>query len=451
MTEVPKIVHDRLRAISGPAAQPLLGPEAAKNLRLDVHPDADLLTAFAEQALAASERNGIIEHLAQCGECREVVCLALPAEVPQTRDIGGAGSGLPVPHRLNFASPGMRWGAMFAAVAAVAVVGSVLLVYDGKLNHTAAPSSTPASQALVSPASPGSAIVPTTTATPSPEQLDSFATNDKAQLARQLQLSNERKVAQSAKASPQEFAGTLVAGNGLAKARKEPETGPSERPRGETATATPSDIRETNETVEVAKASPAGETSSARLTSLNEAPAIERAKPVPPGLEADQPKQGTGISPANARLQARNMIAAGKVSSSAGNVATSAVTWKIMAGVLQRSLDGGQSWQIAERADHALLCYASRGEEVWTGGEAGVLFHSTDGGVTWVRVQPSTKSQQLSSNITRLALHADNLQENLRGSYGQQDKHAETSEIEVDTINNEVWISPDSGKSWNKE
>src|SRR5271170_6588545 len=71
MTEVPKIVHDRLRAAEVPT-----GPgQNASELR---HPDADLLTAFAEQSLSVSERESLLEHLAGCGDCREVVMLALP-------------------------------------------------------------------------------------------------------------------------------------------------------------------------------------------------------------------------------------------------------------------------------------------------------------------------------------------------------------------------------------
>src|SRR5271166_2633658 len=67
MTEVPKIVHHRLRAAT-PA------PEMLEQM----HPDADLLTAFAEQALAAPDREGVLLHLALCGDCRDVVALALP-------------------------------------------------------------------------------------------------------------------------------------------------------------------------------------------------------------------------------------------------------------------------------------------------------------------------------------------------------------------------------------
>src|SRR5260370_16806372 len=76
MTEVPKIVYDRLRAAL---------PEQA-------HPDADLLTAFAEQALSAAEREGVLQHLALCEDCRDVVALALPAAditPPQTADENG--------------------------------------------------------------------------------------------------------------------------------------------------------------------------------------------------------------------------------------------------------------------------------------------------------------------------------------------------------------------------
>ena len=91
MTEVPKIVYDRLRAAL---------PEQA-------HPDADLLAAFAEQAISATERDGVLQHLALCGDCREVVALALPAAdivSPQTADTDGvrttlSRAGAPAPHK----------------------------------------------------------------------------------------------------------------------------------------------------------------------------------------------------------------------------------------------------------------------------------------------------------------------------------------------------------------
>ncbi len=47
--------------------------------QLDVHPDAERLSAFAEQALPDGEREEILGHLSGCGRCREVVFLAAEA------------------------------------------------------------------------------------------------------------------------------------------------------------------------------------------------------------------------------------------------------------------------------------------------------------------------------------------------------------------------------------
>ena len=56
MQDVPKIVVKRLQS---PAVEP--------------HPDADLLTAFAEKSLSGRERESVLQHLARCGDCREIV------------------------------------------------------------------------------------------------------------------------------------------------------------------------------------------------------------------------------------------------------------------------------------------------------------------------------------------------------------------------------------------
>ena len=45
-------------------------------IQLDLHPDAESLNAFAEQALPEQERGQILEHLGVCGRCRQVVYLA---------------------------------------------------------------------------------------------------------------------------------------------------------------------------------------------------------------------------------------------------------------------------------------------------------------------------------------------------------------------------------------
>src|SRR6266550_539987 len=62
MSDVPKIVHDRLRAGAPGGA----------------HPNADLLTALSEQALSGAEREGVVRHLSRCADCRDVVALSIP-------------------------------------------------------------------------------------------------------------------------------------------------------------------------------------------------------------------------------------------------------------------------------------------------------------------------------------------------------------------------------------
>lgn len=103
MQNVPKIVQARLQRTTPDAAQ--------------AHPDADLLTAFAERSLTESERALVTEHLAHCGDCRDVVALALPATeavaISSTRAARNAWLSWPV----------LRWGVVAAGIVLVTSVG----------------------------------------------------------------------------------------------------------------------------------------------------------------------------------------------------------------------------------------------------------------------------------------------------------------------------------------
>ncbi len=102
MQNVPKIVRERLRA-AAPAVN---------------HPDADLLTAFAEHSLPGVERDVVLEHLARCGDCREIVALALPATEFVDRAIQPSPSGW-------LTWPALRWAFVAAGVVVIASVGIV--------------------------------------------------------------------------------------------------------------------------------------------------------------------------------------------------------------------------------------------------------------------------------------------------------------------------------------
>lgn len=46
------------------------------------HPDSGRLSAFAAEELAEQERTNVLEHLAECGQCRALFALITPEEGP---------------------------------------------------------------------------------------------------------------------------------------------------------------------------------------------------------------------------------------------------------------------------------------------------------------------------------------------------------------------------------
>jgi hypothetical protein len=104
------------------------------------HPDADLLTAFAERSLNERERARVVEHLAHCAVCRDVVYFAQPeieAPLPAT-------AGSPAPIRW-FAWRRLQWAALAASLSLV--VALAILVRENPrtvlTGRTAGESSSP--------------------------------------------------------------------------------------------------------------------------------------------------------------------------------------------------------------------------------------------------------------------------------------------------------------------
>ncbi len=440
MTEVPKIVYDRLRAARPERALPdrvlpeRTGPELA-------HPDANLLTAFAEQALSAAERDDVLEHLALCGDCREAIALALPAADIVATPIAAAGEAVRAAKITTkaerswltaFPRPGLRWAALAAGVA---VVAALLLVRPGKLNQATPP---PVNQQVATAAQPvpGPQIAPSPARSLPTDQSAVLTKSDEARQKPELQLSKKLKAGQIVTPSHQAEPGILIADNKKDSAQADNlSAAPSAR-----AFAYDASTSRTTETVEASGAAPAealAPSAEGNPMARNETPAIEKAKPALQGIEAnEQQETETAVAPGSARSQARNVTFAAKLAFPASQALAHNVTWTITAGVLQRSLDSGRSWQNALRADRPLLCYASHDQDVWTGGQAGTLFHSADSGVTWVQVRPSIKTQQLGSDVTRIDVRGD-----VRGP----------AQIVVSTGNNEIWSRADGGKTWEKK
>jgi len=464
MTEVPKIVYDRLRA----ALPDRAGPEQA-------HPEADLLTAFAEQALSATERDGVLDHLALCGDCREAIALALPAADMVAAPIATEteavrATSIRTESERNFltafAWPGLRWAALAAGVA---VAASVLLMHPGKLNQATLPSvsrpvattAPPASAPQIAPPSVPASSIPSSSVASSPKDQSAIsvrtsARTNEARPNSEMRPFKKLNAGEAVTPSLQAERGMLLAEN----KDKSAQAGKwAAAPSAGALALDASTSRRATETVEVSGAAAAVEVAPSAddtLMARNETPAIEKAKPAlqEPALPEKEMKvngqQNTQAAVVSglAKPQARAMMSAAKLASPVSQSLARRVTWVITGGILQRSPDSGQSWQDALRADHPLLCYASHDEDVWAGGLAGTLFHSADGGVTWVQVHPSIKAQQLSSDVTHIDVRG-NVRGDVRG-----DVHGGIhgpAEIVLSTSTGEIWSSADGGKTWEKK
>jgi hypothetical protein len=183
-------------------------------------------------------------------------------------------------------------------------------------------------------------------------------------------------------------------------------------------------------------------------------------QPLPPSLsdaEVSRAKSAPAAAPSQAAAsalesQGRTLLALQVITP----------TWTVNSGRLQRSLDQGQTWQNVNvtasantgasldlavasskagkpRKDKKAVstapvfrAVAANGPNVWAGGTAGLLYHSSDAGAHWARVKPSSESATLSGDILSLEF-----------------PDAENGRISTST--GEVWTTADNGQSWKKQ
>jgi hypothetical protein len=463
MQDIPKIVVKRFRA--------------AKPVTSDPHPDADLLTAFAEQSLSGGERAHVMEHLARCGDCRDVVALALPA----TEAVIVARSGSRDKDRGGwFGIPILRWGVVAAGLIVVTSLG--ILQYRNHHDQ---------GKMLVS-----IRVEPR-------EQLADKVVNPAAEVETRTLKPTASNTGREKAATPAqgEVLGAGSAGgigrgsNGTGFARgagsgatphhnlafAPAPTAAAAKPNPASGSAQQVAIPRASTTVEVSGMAPALQTETAEniqpqdhliqneqvrslpLNGRNEA--VVRAKPT------TEPGAPVSMTPAPVLSTDPNLMKG------------ATPRWTIGAnGALQRSLDGGQTWldvniaadsstssnlvssSVAEVTGDArspvrtvasakaksnaapaagsasapdqpifrALSVASNATEVWAGGSAGVLYHTLDGGNHWVRVLPSASGVALSGDIVSI-------------------QFSEAGNGRITTSTTEVWTTHDAGQTWHKQ
>jgi hypothetical protein len=99
-------------------------------------------------------------------------------------------------------------------------------------------------------------------------------------------------------------------------------------------------------------------------------------------------------------------------------------------GTLQRSLDGGKTWNtIPVSSDMRFRVVSAVGSDVWVGGGAGTLFHSPDAGEHWSQVKASDGERTLADDITAI-------------------QFTDSTHGKVTTSHQEVWATDDGGTTW---
>jgi len=301
------------------------------------HPSADLLAAFAERTLAGTEEKSVANHMARCGECREVVFLASSAAEPGVTDQQRAA-----------AKPRSRWSSRWVWSVPVAALLLFEAGYLLRMRH-AAPTAGPrlASKEVAAgasrPAEPGQNV----TAEQTPQG------------------------AAPADASPSPVAKTRVTmkiAATLPAKKAEPATADMVAKNTAPAAAEREDLR-----AHSAVPIPADELPGIGIGGAiaNPPPAVPRAN----GFAATTGEAG------------QQYDAAGSLNLSVNRAVTGARTlhpgWRV-------TPQGHLEHYAADRwsrvpADQTTVFRAVGviGNEVWAGGNGGVLFHSADGGLHW--------------------------------------------------------------------
>jgi hypothetical protein len=403
MLGIPKIVLARLK---GRTVASQDNRQSAIENRPFEHPDANLLTAFLERTLTERERTQVLNHLAECAECREIVALSLPAEAkaaePARLPVRGGWSVRPV----------LRWGALAAILGGVVVV-AVLRQHSRSRVQTAsnyAPRTMLARAGETTPQAPQ----------PLPPQSTSKIATQRTK-RKSLEAAGEMAELKKPAAPPQARQRVTLSADLGARAQTPP--GTQLRPPAPAA-------------------SPPRYSQSAEISGGANTDLI-RAAAKPSGV-ADQPpvsvynkksiaseagaSMSTRAKAFQARLQAESFRSPLK-----NSVARTGPLWSVSPdGKLQRSADGGKSWENAGVDDKVeFRAVQSNGKEIWAGGTGGALYHSSDGGATWTRVNVASGAAPITEAIVSITASSSDLQH-----------------ITVKTASGQQWISDDGGQHW---
>lgn len=440
MAEFSKLVRARLAAQAAPA----------------IHPDADVLTAFAEHRLSSNERTVALAHLSTCADCREVVALASQQILEPIA--------LAEPARRRF----LIWRLALVGALTVLAVGATVLLRLEK------PRPTFVAEHVSPPALPPAGVTQEQDAKTSTD-----ATLTKSE-RRRSKFDAESKNVNGSRAQRQaEMADALTTQSTPAPAdrlsAREPQNAPvvaQRRAAAEPATAlapapAPPSIAQPTQTSgqfaqKTQQTAPATQPSPQPTQQASSTAEVQPSTTRPQQQSASQPGRGTAsgggfgsgavagmIAGSDTAATAKAASAAPKAKAEANKISLESQSlatmnqalpaqWTISAdGNLERSTQIGataQSWQPIDVGEPATFRVVnSSGADVWAGGNAGALFHSSDAGEHWSRIVPREGDHKLDGDVVSITVS---------GTTNQN--------VRLGTSANQSWISSDGGKTWKK-
>lgn len=373
------------------------------------HLDADLLTGFAEQSLAGRERALVMEHLARCTDCRDVVAMALPAtEILATRfSVGTSRSGW-------LGLPALRWGALAAGILVVASVG-VVRYGHGHREKTVA--SNIMQRDAGTPLLPRQAVAPAVTASENGARKQSLSAGNSAGLARPRIP------------HPPGRASASLVNSTLAQASSQALTSAEQRSPTLTQQQLAMEASSQNQIAQNQNELPL---SGREFTDVD---VVKAKDPVPArwGLTpqgALQRSYDGGKTWENVNPNASPALVGAPFS--AGQTQVNEAQADVHAADIH---DNDKKLQKAAAPANSIPVFravASTGLEVWVGGSVGALYHTMDGGNLWTRVIPSAADATLTGDITDI-------------------QFSDPQHGKIATSTSENWITSDGGQTWLKQ
>jgi type II secretory pathway component PulJ len=462
---IPEFVRERLRE-----------QQAALRHGLE-HPDADLLAAYSENLLSVGERSLVLNHLATCASCREVVMLAQSDIV----DASSAVAATARPRLLRWGT--LRWAALTACFALT--IGLVLMersLRQAKYAHMPATSERPAAEmapnreeieAQSEPAQePIEGTAKSELRTDEKPAVKSFRTRN--QNGRTGEPQARRSRAERGYDRMENFASRAKQKDAFVTA---PDSAVAQQSPPATAVAVPSSAAQDRLSEEarqgtvskLATLSPKPQTPSS-LSSANvgametqppgkggemdrtwlrdQEPGKKKTAPeaapvvtasVAPVMQPEKRDKAAKPQSLNARSQAYNFETkdqAAGLTVGKENLAPALPTptqWRIRGGKLQQSIDEGKTWQeIPVSPGITLHAFWTQGPSVWAGGSGGSLFHITEAGKRSVRIPIKLGDDDVSQTVVAVTF-AD-----------EQHGH-------VMLENGQVLQTSDGGKTWQRQ